>query len=197
MAVASALVERTTAEDVALAAYAAAVADHNQIAVSVGGVLEEDRDGHERGTVYVTLTVPTAAAAELAAERLRPIARIEDDRWAHGWRCVAGPALALDIYPDPDEGDIADFVAAHVAAQARRHPDLEELVRERLGGAAPDVEVIDSGEGDDGRRYVDIRVGSADGADRAEAALGAVAEIALPWRLEAFTLSTRVYPEVG
>jgi hypothetical protein len=196
MAVASALVERTTVEEVALAAYAAAVADHNQIAVAVGGVLEEDRDGHERGTVYVTLTVPTVAAAELAAERLRPIARIEDDRWAHGWRCVAGPALALDIYPDPDDGDIADFVAAHVAAQARRHPALEELVRERLVDA-PDVAVVDSGEGDDGRRYVDIRVGSVDGADRAEAVLGAVAEIALPWRLEAFTLSTRVYPEVG
>jgi hypothetical protein len=196
MAVASALVERTTAEDVALAAYAAAVADHNQIAVSAGGVLEEDRDGHERGTVYVTLTVPTVAAAELAAERLRPMARIEDDRWAHGWRCVAGPALALDIYPDPDEGDIADFVAAHVAAESRRRPDLEKLVRVWLVDA-PDVEVIDSGEGGDGRGYVDIRVSSVDGADRAEAALDAVAEIALPWRLEAFTLSTRVYPEVG
>ena len=54
----------------ALAAYASEVAGHEQIVVAVGGVLPAPRDGHAAGTPYVTVTVPTVAAAELAASRL-------------------------------------------------------------------------------------------------------------------------------
>ena len=86
----------------ALAAYASEVAGNDQIVVAVGGVLPAPRDGHAAGTPYVTVTVPTVAAAELAASRLGPIARLDGRAWEGGWRLVDGAALAIDVYPEPE-----------------------------------------------------------------------------------------------
>jgi hypothetical protein len=86
----------------ALAAFASEVAGHEQIVVAVGGVLPEPRDGHAAGTPYVTVTVPTVAAAELAARRLAPIARLDGGAWEGGWRLVDGAALAIDVYPEAE-----------------------------------------------------------------------------------------------
>lgn len=187
-----ALVERTQtdAELEALAAFVRLAADHPQIQVETGGVLSEERDGHRAGTPYLTVTVPTVDAAELAEQRLRELARIDLAAWRSGWRLVDGPALELDIYPHADEARA--FVALELAAEARRRPDLEAYVREQLS-AAPDVAITDSGSDEDERGFVEIRVSSADGADRAERALAGVAELVLPWRLTASVLVTRVY----
>ena len=84
-----------------LAAFASEIAGHEQIVVAVGGVLPAPRDGHAAGTPYVTVTVPTVAAAELAARRLAPIARLDGRAWEDGWRLVGGAALAIDVYPEP------------------------------------------------------------------------------------------------
>ena len=50
----------------------------------------------------MTVTVPTVAAAELAARRLAPIARLDGGAWERGWRLVDGAALAIDVYPEPE-----------------------------------------------------------------------------------------------
>jgi hypothetical protein len=189
---ATALAERNvTAELAALAGYVAAVADHNQIAVRAGGVLDEPRGGHAAGTAYVTVTVPTVAAAEVAAARLGAIARLDDSAWANSWRLIDGPALAIDIYPDVEAAEGRAFVEDKLAEWAARRPELEALVRAQLVDA-PDVRIVGSGE-EDGRGYVDIRVAAVDGADRAETALAAVTELNASWRGDGTSLVTRVY----
>ncbi|MGH8983992.1 MAG: hypothetical protein ACRDY6_08990 [Acidimicrobiia bacterium] len=183
----------------ALAACVAAVADHNQINVTPGGILDEERDGHGPGTPYVTVSVPTVTAAEVAAERLAHIAGIDAKAWKNGWRLVAEDvALMVDVYPEVDDPDMRAFVDAKAAELARRRRDLEDYVRELLV-RAPDIEIADSGDDDDGRGYVAIAVTSVDRADRAERALANVADvdIELPWRAVERRLVTRVYPSRG
>lgn len=189
----SALAELTHVGELeALAAYVRAAADHPQVAVAAGGILDAERDGHAAGTLYVVVTVPTVDAAELAEHLLSEIARIDGATWQSGWRLIDGPALAIDIYPDADADQAHAFVTCEGAARDRRRPELGALVRDALV-SAPDVGIADSGTDADERGFVDIRVISADGADRAEHALAAVAELATSWRLDGNALLTRVY----
>jgi hypothetical protein len=83
----------------ALAARVAQASNHPQIQVGRPGLLGELRDGHPAGTPYVTVTVPTVAAAELAARRLDTIARLDGAAWSRGWRLLDGAVLAIDVYP--------------------------------------------------------------------------------------------------
>ncbi len=191
MAMASVVERVGVAELEALATYVAAVADHHQIEAQAAGLLDHERDGHPRGTPYVTVRVPTVDAAEITAARLHEIGRLPAANWDHGWR-IDGTVLAIDIYPDIEDSEIANHVNAAAAALSRRRRDLEDQVAQLLL-RAPDVEVVGSGDDDDGRGYVDIYVASADGADRAERALATI-DVVRPWRLERRGLSTRVYP---
>jgi hypothetical protein len=175
----------------ALAVFVGTVADHRQISARAGGVLRQARDGHPVGAAFVTITVPTADAANLAAERLRTIAGVDDETWRSSWRLVDGPQLELDIYPDFDQPEARAFVARELAMQAGRRPELESYVRRQLAGA-PDVLITDSVIDDEGA-FVEINVTSADGAERAERALVGVATLETPWRLDENTLRARIY----
>jgi hypothetical protein len=182
----------TDVELAALAAYVATITDHPQIDVLPGGVLDEERDGHAAGTVYVTVTVPTVAAAELAAQRLRDLARVDEAAWRSGWRLVEGAALELDFYLESNQPETRAFLERELAEQTRRRADLEAVVRDGFVSTAPDVLITDSGVEDAGRTFVAIRVHSVDGAERAERALTSLG-LERPWRVDGSALVARVY----
>ncbi|MGH8984310.1 MAG: hypothetical protein ACRDY6_10615 [Acidimicrobiia bacterium] len=180
----------------ALAAFVGAFADHPQIRVVGGGVLEAPRDGHPAGTAFVSVVVPTVAAAEFAQEHLTDLARVTPDRWRHGWHLLERRQLVIEIYPDPDDADAEAFVVDYLGVRARRRPELEELVARRL---TPDIAITDSGTEPDGAGYVEISVTSVDAAERAERALADLVDAApeawkTGWRDVGGRLSLRFCP---
>jgi hypothetical protein len=146
----------------------------------------------------VTVIAQSLDAADQVAEDLAAVSGLDADDWAHGWRKHDG-ALAIDVCPTTPAEFVDDYVARESLDRARRRPELEQRVRDSLGGLV-NVLITDSGtEAATGQDYVEIAATSLADADEAEARLGEIADVSAEtwahgWHSDGALLVLRIFP---
>lgn len=146
----------------------------------------------------VTVIAQSLDAADQVAEDLAAVSGLDADDWAHGWREHNG-ALAIDVRPITPDEFVDDYIARESVDAAQRRPELEQRVRDSLGGLANVLITYSGTETATGRGYVEIGAKSVADADEAEARLGEIADVSAEtwahgWHSDGALLVLRIFP---